>query len=120
MSRGGQQNGGKRGRFSGWRPPAHQVASIRRGGMISGGQLAAGAMLLGSAAIGYVYQGPPFRLSYKGVGEVLCFFALWPASRRMPSSCSSPGFGYPAFGSNTLSRAGLVRAPRPHHILPSC
>ena len=36
------------------------------------GQLAAGAMLLGSVAIGYVYQGPPFRLSYKGVGEVLC------------------------------------------------
>ena len=42
------------------------------------GQLAAGAMLLGSVAIGYVYQGPPFRLSYKGVGEVLCFFAFGP------------------------------------------
>ena len=25
--------------------------------------------------LGYIYQGPPFRLSYKGVGEILCFFA---------------------------------------------
>lgn len=28
--------------------------------------------------IGYVYQGPPFRLSYQGVGEILCFFAFGP------------------------------------------
>ncbi|ELS01591.1 1,4-dihydroxy-2-naphthoate phytyltransferase [Xenococcus sp. PCC 7305] len=25
--------------------------------------------------LGYIYQGPPFRLSYHGVGEILCFFA---------------------------------------------
>jgi 2-carboxy-1,4-naphthoquinone phytyltransferase len=35
-------------------------------------------MVLGCCAIGYVYQGPPFRLSYKGVGEILCFFAFGP------------------------------------------
>ena len=28
--------------------------------------------------IGYVYQGPPFRLSYKGLGEPLCFVAFGP------------------------------------------
>ena len=25
--------------------------------------------------LGYSYQGPPFRLSYKGIGEIICFFA---------------------------------------------
>jgi 1,4-dihydroxy-2-naphthoate octaprenyltransferase len=28
--------------------------------------------------LGYVYQGPPFRLGYQGWGEVLCFFAFGP------------------------------------------
>jgi 2-carboxy-1,4-naphthoquinone phytyltransferase len=35
-------------------------------------------LILLCCAIGYVYQGPPFRLSYKGVGEMLCFFAFGP------------------------------------------
>lgn len=26
--------------------------------------------------LGYLYQGPPFRLGYHGLGEVLCFFAF--------------------------------------------
>jgi 1,4-dihydroxy-2-naphthoate phytyltransferase len=33
-------------------------------------------MLAGAIACGYVYQGPPFRLSYKGLGEPLCFLAF--------------------------------------------
>ena len=41
-------------------------------------QYAAGLMLLMSVGIGYMYQGPPFRLSYKGLGEILCFFAFGP------------------------------------------
>ncbi|MGD1872864.1 MAG: 2-carboxy-1,4-naphthoquinone phytyltransferase [Mastigocoleus sp.] len=28
--------------------------------------------------IGYLYQGPPFRLGYQGLGEILCFFAFGP------------------------------------------
>jgi 1,4-dihydroxy-2-naphthoate octaprenyltransferase len=28
--------------------------------------------------LGYVYQGPPFRLGYQGWGEILCFFAFGP------------------------------------------
>eukprot|EP00188_Purpureofilum_apyrenoidigerum_P002137 Plantae.Rhodophyta-Purpureofilum_apyrenoidigerum.ctg22859.p2 GENE.Plantae.Rhodophyta-Purpureofilum_apyrenoidigerum.ctg22859~~Plantae.Rhodophyta-Purpureofilum_apyrenoidigerum.ctg22859.p2 ORF type:complete len:296 (-),score=42.00 Plantae.Rhodophyta-Purpureofilum_apyrenoidigerum.ctg22859:1176-2063(-) len=32
--------------------------------------------ILTSAGIAYLYQGPPFRLSYKGVGELLCFLAF--------------------------------------------
>lgn len=35
-------------------------------------------LILLCCAIGYVYQGPPFRLSYQGWGEILCFFAFGP------------------------------------------
>jgi 1,4-dihydroxy-2-naphthoate octaprenyltransferase len=28
--------------------------------------------------LGYIYQGPPFRLGYQGWGEILCFFAFGP------------------------------------------
>lgn len=36
------------------------------------------AWLAAAVACGYVYQGPPFRLSYKGLGEPLCFLAFGP------------------------------------------
>ncbi|MFB2645758.1 2-carboxy-1,4-naphthoquinone phytyltransferase [Raphidiopsis sp. BLCC-F218] len=35
-------------------------------------------LILLCCSLGYVYQGPPFRLGYKGWGEVLCFFAFGP------------------------------------------
>jgi 2-carboxy-1,4-naphthoquinone phytyltransferase len=35
-------------------------------------------LVLGCCAIGYIYQGPPFRLSYKGLGEILCWIAFGP------------------------------------------
>jgi len=28
--------------------------------------------------LGYLYQGPPFRLGYQGLGEILCFFCFGP------------------------------------------
>lgn len=28
--------------------------------------------------LGYAYQGPPFRLGYQGLGEILCFFCFGP------------------------------------------
>ena len=37
-----------------------------------------GPMLGVAVAMGYLYQGPPFRLSYKGLGEPLCFVAFGP------------------------------------------
>lgn len=39
---------------------------------------AAGGMLLAAIALGHAYQGPPFRLSYKGLGEPICFAAFGP------------------------------------------
>ena len=34
--------------------------------------------LAAAIAMGYAYQGPPFRLSYKGLGEPICFLAFGP------------------------------------------
>ncbi|MBE9005075.1 2-carboxy-1,4-naphthoquinone phytyltransferase [Fortiea sp. LEGE XX443] len=35
-------------------------------------------MVLVACALGYMYQAPPFRLGYQGLGEILCFFAFGP------------------------------------------
>lgn len=31
-----------------------------------------------SCALGYSYQGPPFRFGYQGLGEIICFFTFGP------------------------------------------
>lgn len=31
-----------------------------------------------SCALGYTYQGPPFRLGYQGLGEIICFITFGP------------------------------------------
>lgn len=36
------------------------------------------SMVLACCALGYLYQGPPFRLGYKGLGEFLCFLSFGP------------------------------------------
>ena len=35
-------------------------------------------LVLACCGLGYLYQGPPFRLGYQGWGEVLCFFSFGP------------------------------------------
>lgn len=35
-------------------------------------------LVLACCAIGYLYQGPPFRLGYRGLGEPLCWLAFGP------------------------------------------
>ncbi|MEH2199563.1 2-carboxy-1,4-naphthoquinone phytyltransferase [Nostoc sp.] len=35
-------------------------------------------IILLCCSLGYMYQGPPFRLGYQGLGEILCFFAFGP------------------------------------------
>lgn len=36
------------------------------------------AIVLLCCALGYSYQGPPFRLGYKGLGEIICFICFGP------------------------------------------
>lgn len=35
-------------------------------------------MILLACALGYSYQGPPFRFGYQGLGELICFFTFGP------------------------------------------
>ncbi len=35
-------------------------------------------LVMGSCVLGYLYQGPPFRLGYMGLGEPLCWLAFGP------------------------------------------
>lgn len=35
-------------------------------------------LILLCCGLGYLYQGPPFRLGYHGLGEILCFFSFGP------------------------------------------
>ena len=35
-------------------------------------------LVMGSCTLGYIYQGPPFRLGYQGLGEPLCWLAFGP------------------------------------------
>ena len=35
-------------------------------------------LILICCALGYSYQGPPFRLGYQGLGEIICFFCFGP------------------------------------------
>jgi 1,4-dihydroxy-2-naphthoate octaprenyltransferase len=37
-------------------------------------------LVLLSCGLGYVYQGPPFRLGYQGLGEPLCWLAFGPVA----------------------------------------
>ncbi len=41
-------------------------------------QFAVFALVIGSCFLGYLYQGPPFRLGYHGLGEPLCWIAFGP------------------------------------------
>jgi 1,4-dihydroxy-2-naphthoate octaprenyltransferase len=38
------------------------------------------ALALACCGLGYVYQGPPFRLGYRGLGEPLCWLAFGPCA----------------------------------------
>ncbi len=35
-------------------------------------------LILLCCGLGYIYHGPPFRLGYQGLGEILCFFSFGP------------------------------------------
>ncbi|GJP60360.1 hypothetical protein CLOP_g17559 [Closterium sp. NIES-67] len=72
---------------------AFLLLGIGLAGIISGAAAVAdprvGWLLAASIACGYVYQCPPFRLSYKGLGEPLCFFAFGPLATTA-STCTRP------------------------------
>ena len=52
-------------------------------------------LVLASCCCGYLYQGPPFRLGYQGLGEPLCWLAFGP----LATAAALVGLGDPALGS---------------------
>jgi 2-carboxy-1,4-naphthoquinone phytyltransferase len=63
-------------------------------------------LILVCCGIGYIYQGPPFRLSYKGVGEILCFFAFGPLA--MSASYYSQTQAYSSVNLAASAIVGLI------------
>ncbi len=47
-------------------------------------------LVLGSCFLGYLYQGPPFRLGYQGLGEPLCWIAFGPLATAAALLALSP------------------------------
>ena len=52
--------------------------------------------LLLAILLGYMYQGPPFRLSYKGLGEPICFLTFGPLATSAFFSLQLPGQPVPS------------------------
>jgi 1,4-dihydroxy-2-naphthoate phytyltransferase len=50
-------------------------------------------LVLGCCGVGYVYQGPPFRLGYRGLGEPLCWLAFGPLATAAALMALAPGTG---------------------------
>ncbi|KEF42541.1 MAG: 1,4-dihydroxy-2-naphthoate prenyltransferase [Cyanobium sp. CACIAM 14] len=48
-------------------------------------------LVLLCCALGYLYQGPPFRLGYRGLGEPLCWLAFGPCATGAALLALSPG-----------------------------
>ncbi|KAG9451474.1 hypothetical protein H6P81_011439 [Aristolochia fimbriata] len=61
-------------------------------------------LLTGAILCGYVYQCPPFRLSYKGLGEPLCFAAFGP-------------FATSAFYLSQIAKSKLIHLPQDATVL---
>ena len=51
-------------------------------------------LVLASCCCGYLYQGPPFRLGYQGLGEPLCWLAFGP----LATAAALVGLGAPSPG----------------------
>ncbi len=52
-------------------------------------------LVIGSCLLGYLYQGPPFRLGYQGLGEPLCWLAFGPLATAASLLAISPINDYP-------------------------
>ena len=49
-------------------------------------------LILLACALGYSYQGPPFRLGYQGLGEIICFFSFGPIATEAAYYSQARGF----------------------------
>jgi 1,4-dihydroxy-2-naphthoate octaprenyltransferase len=53
-------------------------------------------------ALGYTYQGPPFRLGYRGLGEIICFVTFGPMAIEAAYYSQAGQFSPTAFGASVF------------------
>jgi len=53
------------------------------------------ALVLACCGLGYLYQGPPFRLGYRGLGEPLCWLAFGPCATAAALLALAPASAVP-------------------------
>jgi 1,4-dihydroxy-2-naphthoate octaprenyltransferase len=71
---------GRRGRVATLANAALAVGLVLMAGVAVRSTPVVLALVLACCGLGYVYQGPPFRLGYRGLGEPLCFLAFGPCA----------------------------------------
>jgi 2-carboxy-1,4-naphthoquinone phytyltransferase len=52
--------------------------------------------------LGYTYQGPPFRLGYLGLGEIICFFTFGPGAVSAAYYSQTQGFSLQALATSVI------------------
>ncbi|MDJ0728445.1 MAG: 2-carboxy-1,4-naphthoquinone phytyltransferase [Crocosphaera sp.] len=59
-------------------------------------------IILLCCALGYSYQGPPFRFGYQGLGEIICFFTFGPMAIAAAYYSQTQHFSWLILASGTL------------------
>ena len=67
------------------------------------------ALVLACCGLGYLYQGPPFRWGYRGLGEPLCWLAFGPCATAAALLALAPAT--PAAGASAAATAGVPWGP---------
>ena len=81
---------GRRSRVAGWANGALLLGLVLMALVAWLSSPAVLALVLLGCGIGYVYQGPPFRLGYHGLGEPLCWLAFGPVATAAALLALSP------------------------------
>lgn len=81
---------GRRSRVAGWANAALLLGLALMAAVAWLSSPAVLALVLLCCGIGYVYQGPPFRLGYHGLGEPLCWLAFGPVATAAALLALSP------------------------------
>ena len=94
-----------------------RVAALANGALLAGLALmalvalrsspAVLALVLACCGLGYVYQGPPFRLGYRGLGEPLCWLAFGPCATAAALLALAPAAGATATATATATASGV-------------
>jgi 1,4-dihydroxy-2-naphthoate octaprenyltransferase len=71
------------------------IAALQQNLMVVG-------IILVCCAIGYAYQGPPLRLGYRGLGEILCFLAFGPLAFAAAYYSQTEKFSGTCFAASTI------------------